>query len=372
MTQTGCDHSAGDVRRVGRFGGAMRNADRRCLARGVRAGVVIFGVSGASVFAGDGYVPTSGAEAAATQSAMADAASLGRFAPAVIAYQPVTRRGRDQSARPERELLIRLGVEGEYALRSDLRASEGDVQVSRVRADLGVEVPIGERSSFDVSFDNEWSFYDFSNARGFAGAGEPWDDVWERGIRLRFATEHDESLSWFVGADVAASGEYGADFGDSVTYGGFGGVNYRFSETFFGGIGLFARSRLEDDFFFLPGFVFSWRFAPQWSLSTLTGRGLELAYSPSESLKLYLRGSYDSREFRLDDDGPSPDGVGRDRRVPVALGAEWDLSDNVTIGGEVGAYVWQKYKLGDKQGTKVAEYEADPTAFFVLELRVAF
>ncbi len=295
------------------------------------------------------------------------------YAPAqFVLAQPVSQREQKPSAKPEaRELKIRLGAEGEIGMKADLKSTEGDVQVSRVRASLGLGIPIGDRSTLDITFDNEWSFYDFSKPSGF-GSDEPWGDTWERGLRATFLTQQTEKLAWYVGGDVNSSAENGADFGDSVTYGVLGGVRYSFSETFTAGLGLYARSRLEDEFLFLPAIAFLWNFAPDWSLSSMNGRGIRLGYNATDALTVFLEGGYESREFRLDSEGSNPDGIGRDRRVPVALGAQWKISPVISLTGRAGAYVWQRYRLDDSEGTKIKEFEADPAAFFALELSVAF
>ncbi|GMV25686.1 MAG: hypothetical protein AMXMBFR58_17170 [Phycisphaerae bacterium] len=295
------------------------------------------------------------------------------YSPASFYYaQPVTQREQAPSAKPEaRELEIKLSAEGEIGLKSDLKSTTGDVQVSRVRAAVDVGVPIADRSTISVSFDNEWSFYDFSEPSGF-GATAPWDDTWERGIRLTFLTQHTDRLAWYVGGDVSAASEYGADFGDSVTYGGLGGIRYSFNDQFTLGLGVYARSRLEEDFLVLPAIAFLWNFAPDWSLSSQNGRSLRLNYKATDQLSVFLEGGYEARDFRLDDDGPVPDGIGRHRQVPVGLGAQYNFTPKISLAGKAGAYVWQRYRLDEEDGTKISEYEADPTAFFTLELRVAF
>lgn len=286
--------------------------------------------------------------------------------------QPVTQREDQPSAEPApRELVIRLTGEGELGFRSDLRSTIGDVSVSRVRAGLEIDVPVGDRSTVAVSFNNEWSFYDFSEPSGF-GQVAPWDDVWERGIRVMFSTQETESLAWYAGGDVTASGEYGADFGDSLTYGVLGGVRYAFSESFVAGIGVYGRSRIESDVLVLPAIAFLWRISPEWSLSSQNGRSVRLSYAMSESVSLFAEGGYEAREFRLDDEGPAPEGVGRDRRVPVAIGAAWKPAPRVSITGKAGAYVWQRYRLDDRDGSKVAEFEADPSPLLILEARIEF
>ncbi|HRJ49667.1 MAG TPA: hypothetical protein PKU91_03990, partial [Phycisphaerales bacterium] len=242
-----------------------------------------------------------------------------RYSPAGFTLaQPVTQREDQPSATPaSRDLVIRVTGEGEPGFKSDLRSTTGDVSVSRVRAGLEVDIPIGERSTVAVSFNNEWSFYDFSEPSGF-GSVAPWDDVWERGIRVMFSTQENDRLAWYAGGDVGASGEYGADFGDSLTYGVLGGVRYAFSDSFVAGIGVYGRSRIESDALFLPAIAFLWKISPEWSLSSQNGRSVRLAYALSEAFTLFAEGGYEAREFRLDDEGPAPEGVGRDRRVPVA------------------------------------------------------
>lgn len=289
-----------------------------------------------------------------------------------VLAQPVSQREQQAKATPSsRDLEIRLGAEGEAGLKSDLKSTTGDVQVSRLRASIGLGIPIADRSNLDITFDNEWSFYDFSEPSGF-GAKQPWDDTWERGLRLVFSTQQTERLAWFIGGDINAASEYGADLSDSLTYGGLGGVRYKFADSFVAGLGIYARTRLESDAIFLPYIAFLWNIAPQWSLSSQNGRSVRFAYHASEALAIFLEGGYESREYRLDDEGPAPDGIGKDRKVPVALGAQWHITPKLTFTGKAGAYAWQRYRLDDKDGSKISEFEADAAPFFALELRLVF
>lgn len=309
---------------------------------------------------------------AASIAASAGAQTLDYSPAQILAYQPVTQREQEPKAKPSsRELEIRLRAEGEAGLKADLKSTTGDVQVSRLRAAIGLGIPIGDRSNIDVNFDNEWSFYDFSEPSGF-GAMAPWDDTWERGLRVVFSTQETDKLTWYVGGDVTSAAEQGADFGDSVTYGMLGGVRYQFSETFTAGIGIYARSQLEDDGLLVPSIAFLWQFSPDWSLSSQNSRSIRLTYKASDALAFFLEGGYEAREYRLDDEGPSPDGIGKDRRVPVALGALWKITPAISLTGKAGAYVWQRYRLDESDGTKISEFEADPAAFFTIEFRIAF
>lgn len=275
-----------------------------------------------------------------------------------------------------RELVIRVGGGGIYSFESDLKASQGKVEISRLAGDVGVDVPIGDRSTLSIGFTYEYSHYDFDGATGFAlGFDSPWDIVYDRAISARFLTKVDDHWSWNAGFEARAAGEEGADFGDSMTYGGFGGATYTFDKSLTLGLALGGASQIEDNFEFIAIPIVRWQISDALLLSTNNSRivrGLKLSYDLSDSLALALEGGLERRRFRLDDSGPSPDGVGQDRRAPIAIGLDWKPAPKILLSGRVGAYVWSQYRLDNSEGVKLSQNDADPALFVGLEFEIEF
>lgn len=259
---------------------------------------------------------------------------------------------------------VSLGGRGEYQFESDLDGDRGSVSIARAAANLGLGFAVGDRSRLNVTWDSEFSWYDWKDASKFSkSAKDPWDDTIQHTIGVQLVVPEGEQWAWFVGGGAQASYEREADFGDSLTYGGQGGVRYKFNDAFALSLGIAVRSRLEDNALILPIIGIDWDITDKLTLSTNRGAGLDLRYKASDAIALFLEATFNSREFRLRDDGAAKDGVGIDRSVPVAAGVVWTIAPSVSLTAKGGLVAWSKYKLEDQNGVKISETDADPAGF---------
>lgn len=284
-----------------------------------------------------------------------------------------------QEAADGRSVKAAFSIYGEHNFSSDLKDTTGNVSVSRLFGDLGVDIPISTDGSLNLRVGSEYETYDFQDATAFAaGFSEPWDRV----LRYRFDAGYSQSFNdkwrWFVGGDVQSAGEVGADWNKTITFGGRGGVSYAFNKNFILGGGVFAHSRLEDDPAIFPFLFVRWQIDDKWSLST-TGRnpasfgiGLELAYQVADDWTIFLAGSYQSRDFRLDNDGASPGGIGQQRQLPINLGVAWKANDQVSLTAYLGANFLQEYELQDRDGNELRQFDAEMAPFLGLQAQFKF
>ena len=264
-------------------------------------------------------------------------------------------------------LLDRTGVEfratAGYSGSADL--DDGDVSIARLDTTISTRTQLSDRNALVLQFGSEFSFYDFADTGPF-GAGGGMDSGARYDISVVFSSQLDEKWGYFVGGSITASPGEGASWGDSITGSGFAGVNYQINETLRVGIGLGVSSRLEDDVRLIPVPAFEWQINDQWRLQTVNRalriRGFELSYEANDWLTLFALGGWASREFRLDEDGgPSPDGVLRDDRLPLFVGATFQAAERVTFDVGVGGSVWSQFELLDSTGTEIADSETDPS-----------
>jgi hypothetical protein len=272
--------------------------------------------------------------------------------------------------------IAQFTLHGDHAFSADLSDAPGSVSIDRATAELVMHFPAGERSRLDIDLGAEASFYHFDNATGFAaGFTKPWDDVQIYNLQVTYNHQSTPQWAWYVGGAVSSSLEQGADFGKSVTGGLFAGADYTFSPKFSAGLGLYIRSRLEDNGVVLPLWSLNWQIAEKWKLVSHTSigvTGFTLSYDPSEAWTFLLDASYENREFRLDDSGAAPEGVGRDWRIPVALGAAWHASKQLTISGSLGVVAHQEYTLLNSDGDKLSQINTKPAALASINLVLSF
>lgn len=271
---------------------------------------------------------------------------------------------------PLAKVTFSLTGEGSFTSDADL-SDEGSVAVTRVGPLLGVRIAPRETSFFDFSLGAEFSFYDFDGATGLAADGDPADNFAEYLVGARYTGQVNEDWWWFAGGNASWAAEDGADLGDGFTASGIVGATYAVNERLSIGGGLVVRSRIEDDplIYGLP--VINWRINEQWTLETLSN-SLRLTYAPSEDWAVYVAGGWESREYRLGDEGPLPDGVMRDDRIPIVLGAVIRPGENIELDIAAGSTVWSEFEFRDSTGAEIAEADADPALLAMITARLRF
>lgn len=271
-----------------------------------------------------------------------------------------------------RPITIQLRGSGEHTFSSDIDGTPGDVGVTRAGFGFGIAVPIAERSSLSLDIDEEVSWYFFDNASGLVpGTTDPFELALSTQIRSRFSSQIDDRWSWFVGGVVSLEGEADADVGDSATYGGFGGARYRFSDSLSVSFGLGARTRLEESTLVIPLIGVEWKVSDRVTVAT-EGLGARVTARLNDQLAVTLSGKWELREYRLDDTNLLPDGVARDRRVPIGLWLDWKPTDSVKLSVGGGVVVWQEFRFDDRNGDRVSETNTDPAAFLGLSGSISF
>lgn len=279
----------------------------------------------------------------------------------------------------DRPVKASFSIYGEHNFSSDFKDTTGSVSVTRLFGNLGVDIPVSTDGTLNFRIGSEYETYDFKDSPAFApGWSEPWDRVLRHRLDAGYSQPAGDKWRWFVGADVQSAGEIGADWNKTLTFGGRAGASYALSNTLILGGGLFVHTRLEDDPAIFPFAFVRWQFADKWSLST-TGRnpasfgiGLELSYQFAEDWTVFLAGSYQSRDFRLDDDGASPGGIGQQRQVPINFGVAWKANSQVSLTAYLGANLFQEYELQDASGNELQQFDAEISPFIGLQAEFKF
>ncbi len=260
-------------------------------------------------------------------------------------------------AEPADRLDVVLHAGGTFDLSADF--DEGDVSVSRLNSGIDLIFKLPEDALFILSAESEYSWYDFNDAIGLlAGTDDPLDQTNSFGFGAQIIVPINERWTAFGGGRVRWSYEEDADVSEGLTVAGTAGASYKFDNGFTLGIALYAASRLEDDarFFALP--TVDWNINDQWRLKS-TGPKLRLSYSPTDPLTWFAEGGWESREYRLDDNGPAPDGVLRDDRIAVEAGVVWKPNEHFELTAAAGVVVYNEYEFLDSTGTELSEEDAD-------------
>ncbi|MBN2208844.1 MAG: hypothetical protein JW759_06085 [Candidatus Coatesbacteria bacterium] len=168
---------------------------------------------------------------------------------------------------------------------------------------------------------------------------------------------------------VGAAGEDHALDGDAGYIQGAVGLVHQWTPTVRVGFGLFVKTRIEDDALIAPFIMLEYRATED--LTVAIRNGLSIDYQlEEERTYLTFEAKYDSHRFRLDDTEPLPAGVVDYERVPVSVGIRHRFSEYLTARASVGAILWHRFELSDRNGKDLGDTEADPTA--VLRAAVGF
>lgn len=264
-----------------------------------------------------------------------------------------------------------------HSFSADFSDAPGSVSATRAGVSLDMAFPLTKRTRLGVAVTGEESWYNFDGATGFvAGTDEPWETIRSLAIETSFSNEVNDRWGYTVAGIVQTSGEQGAEFDDSISYGGFAVVRYSWGEDLTLGAGLGVTTRLEDDALVIPIPFVHWKISERWSLSTSREAslgGLALNYRASDAWTFGLIGGYEFREFRLDDDGGVTSGdVGVHWGIPLALHADWRPYEQLEASAYLGVMFAQSMELQDPSGTEIADLDVDAAPIVGATLRFKF
>lgn len=276
----------------------------------------------------------------------------------------------------ERKAEAAFDLYGDYTFQSDFSDEPGHVSIWRVGANANMSFPVMERSAIGVGLRAERWGFEFGDATTFDAAdGKPWKEVSDLAALVSFRHQFSEHWSGAVGGGLEAAFADGAEFGDSITGGGFVSAAYKFTDDLTVGFGVTARSQLEDNAFVFPLITFDWKFAEHWRMSSnpsVSRRLYSITYSPNDQWAFSFGGGYQTMDFRLDDGDSTPNGVGRIARIPIGAEVSWNPSKQLSIGVYGGAFVWQEYTLDDQNGDRVLRDQADIAPFLGAQVEWRF
>lgn len=230
-----------------------------------------------------------------------------------------------------------------------------------------------------LAWEGSWYDWDGQSALFLGGTTRPWRDPQSIQLGGNLRMRLDDSWSLQAGLFGTASGELDADVEDTLSIGGILGATYRADERFMIGGGVLVASQIEDDALIIPLIFIDWRINETLRLTNAagpeaypTGAGLELVWSATRELDLAIGGKYEVRRFRLDDEGPAPDGVGQDRSFGLWGRAAYRFTPQLRLDFIFGAALGGELRLENDRGNKLAEVDVDPAPFLGLFLSYRF
>jgi len=266
---------------------------------------------------------------------------------------------------------VSFNFDGGVAVQSnaDLKDSEGGFSVNRWFVSMGVNYAWNYRNSVGLSVGGGSSKYDFDDLT-VIGDGLPWEEIEDTRISLIGRFGFGEKGSFIIIPSARYNGEKDSNTSDGRTWGLFAGAAWRINEGLTIGPGIGVFSRIESGTRVFPILIIDWDISERWNLSTgrglaaSQGPGLTLTYSLSQKWDLGIAARYENVEFRLDENGPTPGGVGRDQSMPLVATVNWSPNKVVGLSLFAGMEFSGKLKLKNAMDELVAESKYDPAPMF--------
>jgi len=258
--------------------------------------------------------------------------------------------------------------------RTDLNDTTGDISTARTNLGLTIGGEITEDFSLSVTLTSEFSNYDFGGgvADPFLTSSDAIENAYQLGVLVSGRHTINETWSVVGGGFTRAGFTDGADIGDAFTFGGFLAAGYTKSDNFSIDFGVLASSRLEDDALVLPYIAIRWNINEIVSL-TSTGLSLQLDAKINDEWTAFVRASYESREYRLDEDfAPIPNGVVRDEEFPIGVGLRYSPNSKIAFMIEGGVIVSRELEFFDDNENDLRTIETDSGAFLGVRLAISF
>lgn len=252
----------------------------------------------------------------------------------------------------------------------------GDFSAFDAFVRVGVSGSIGGANRAGVTFNYDYMDYSFSNPSAFGGVA-PWGVVQRYGVAAPFFFGLDSGWMLNVTPSVDWSRENGADYGDSLNWGGIFSASRAFPDGNRIGLGIGVFDRIEKTSVF-PLILVDWKLTDRWRLlnplpAGPTGpAGLELDDRFDSGWNLGLGGAWRTTRFRLSETGPVPNGVGEERGLPIFLRATRNVAERMTLNLYAGVITAGQLRVEDSAGNALREVDFDPALLLGLTFLARF
>lgn len=228
-------------------------------------------------------------------------------------------------------------------------------------------------AGFTLRYDYEdWNF---SSPAAFGAP--PWGQLHRPSIGATFVYATDAGLTFTAIPTVQWAYESGASSSDALNWGAILAVSKAYSKDLTLGIGAGIFREIDDTKAF-PVVLVDWRINDRLRLANPTqagpagGAGLELAWTLDDRWEIAGGGAWRTHRFRLDRNGPTPDGIGERKSIPLMLRATWrpapasrlDLYAGVAVGGEL--------TVSDRDGNELVSQDFDPAPLLGITFQSRF
>jgi len=220
-----------------------------------------------------------------------------------------------------------------------------------------VSKQINENLGIGFGFKYQFDNYDFSGLTDFY-VPRPWKEVQQLGFTIPIFYTVNDKWQVIVIPTGQFAGEFDARFGDSLVYGGGVAVRYTFGPRFRLGVGVAGYYYLEQARVF-PFLVINLKLSDRiritnpFRLGPAGPAGIILSYQLNPKWDIGVGGAYRSYRFRLDYNGPIPNGIGQYNSFPLFVRLGYTFTPNCTLGLYGGLSIYNHLRVEDRDGDEL-------------------
>ncbi len=258
-----------------------------------------------------------------------------------------------------------------YQFASDLD-SGGDAGYSGVLTSLGRTWALDARSTLRLGLSFDYEDWRFNDIAAFDGA-QPWGSLYRVGVSVPYSYTTDSGWRLTFSPTVEYAGESGAELSDALEYGALASAARRLSPDLTLGLGVGVYERIEQTRAF-PFLIVDWRITERLRLTNplpagpAGPAGLELSYALDSGWEIGIAAAFRSFRFRLDDNGPVPNGIGENAYLPVVARIGHRISEALTLNAYAGAALAGNLRVEDRDGNELYDEDRDPAGLVGLSL----
>jgi len=263
---------------------------------------------------------------------------------------------------PSRDLLFSVAGSPVHRFKANVDGG-GSLSVTSVYFNAGAIKQLNQKLGLGLGLTYEFDDYNFTGLTGFLVAC-PWKEVQRLGLSIPVFYSFNDKWKLVIVPTAQFSGEFGARVSKAMVYGGAAGVSYAFGPKVTLGIGVAGYSNLKEARVF-PFPIVKLKLSDRIRLtnpfrtSPVGPAGLELSCVLTRKWEVGIGGAYRSYRFRLDYNGPIPNGIGEYNTVPVFVRLSYKPIPTIGIDVYGGASFLNKLYVEDPDGNELFRTKHD-------------
>lgn len=241
-------------------------------------------------------------------------------------------------------------------------------------ADLSKQ--LNEKLGAGVRFSYIYDAYDFSGLTAFP-VPRPWSSIHTFGLDFPLVFSLNDTWKLHLIPTGQFSGEDGARFGSSLSYGGVVAVSHVFGPKLELGMGIGVYSNLATISVYPYPIVEiklsdRIKFTNPFPAGPAGPAGGELSYSLNKHWAIGVGGAYRSPRFRLDNNGPLRGGIGEYRSIPIFARLSYKHSQAFKIDLYGGVSLFNEIYINDSNGDEIYRSQQDVAPLFGMSISGSF